>query len=186
MKMIKMTQTQRNAVYVFGQKDKEATISHLLQISCIMVNKEEAAELIELSGRLIHEEITAEMWEQNFEIIRHRKEMIMNHMVADYQKYTGDYEDKRPWWTFAKQYIIGSFAVDEFEDMKRKLRLVTRLTTVPALKIAVAEAISEAQEYWDGALDEYYGKLLPTCQKATLYKFADDNVLYEKIMKGKM
>lgn len=175
MKMIKMTQNQRNAVYAFGQKKKGVTISHLLQISNIMVNKEIASELIDLSGKLIRDEVTDEMWKQNFYTIRHRKEMVMNRMVTDYQKSTGDYEDGCPWWIFVKQYMIGSFAVEDFVITMRNMKLVSRLTTDPALKKAATEASDDLQDEWDGDVVEYYDKFLPMCRCATQYCFADDN-----------
>lgn len=181
MKMIKMTQNQRNVVYAFGQKEKEVTISHLLQISNIMVNKEMAAELIDLSGKLIRDEVTDEMWKQNFYTIRHRKEMVMNRMVADYQKSTGDYEDGCLWWIFAKQYMIGAFVVEDFVTTMRNMKLVARLTTDPKLKKVAEEAIDDLQDEWDGDVVEYYDKFLPMCRYATQYRFADDNYLYAKI-----
>lgn len=182
MKMIRMNQVQRNAIYAFGQRNKRATIEHLVQVSELMADKKVAAEVLTMCAVLERDEVTQAIWEQNFYTIKHRKEMIMNRLVADYHMVAGNFEDSRPWWGFAKHYMIGAFVGEDFMPTMNNLEKVARLTTDPVLKKAAEEAMEELQLAMDGDVVEYYDEFIPLCKNLTQYHFVDDNYLYDKIV----
>lgn len=175
-----VTQDQRNAIYAFGQVNRLKTAETMRQLSelipdfCLSVRIHGLADEIEA--------VTDEQWMQEFYTIRHRKETIMNYMVAIYQDATGDLWTPRPWKTLAMQQMIGTFGSEIPAETIARLKLVEKLTMEPMLKSAMKELIDTLKDVSRHA-PETYGNILAVGRDSLQYRCCNDNEVYERIMK---
>jgi len=174
-----ITQDERNAIYVFGQPSRVGTICHLLLAGELIEDEKDAAMLPALADRLL--EVSDEDWKQDFYTIKHRKETIMNRMVADWQEATGDIETARPWKSVAKAMIMDKFGSVDPVDTTIRLMLVEYLTVEPMIKEVIGEMLDELCDKRKGGRN--YKALMKAAKEAHPYEITDDNEVYERIMR---
>lgn len=174
-----ITQTERNAIYVFGQADRIGTICRLLLASELIEDEKDAAMLPALADRIL--EVSDEDWQQDFYTIKHRKETIMNQMVLDWQEATGDIMTARPWKPVAKAMIMGKFGSVDPTDTIIRLTLIQHLTTEPMIKDVIGELLDELCDKRRGGRN--YAKLMKAAEEARPYEIADDNEVFARVVK---
>lgn len=174
-----ITQNERNAIYAFGQPSRVGTICHLLLASELIEDEKDAAMLPALADMIM--EVSDEGWKQDFYTIKHRKETIMNQMVLDWQEGTGDMETERPWKPVAKAMIMDKFGSADPTDTIIRLMLVEHLTVEPMIKDVIGELLDELCDKRKGGRN--YKRLMKDAGEARPYEIADDNEVYERIMK---
>jgi len=174
-----ITQDERNAIYVFGQPSRVGTICRLLLASELIEDEKDATMLTALADRLL--EVSDEDWNQDFYTIKHRKEVIMNQMVLDWQEATGDMETARPWKPVAKAMIMSKFGSVDPTDTIIRLMLAEYVTIEPMIKDVLRELLDELCDERKGGRN--YKALMKAAKEAHPYEIADDNEVYARIMK---
>lgn len=114
------TETQKNALFAFGEKIKAGTGCNLMIAASMCEGDLTKAILTNFADLIETVGITDEEMEQLlYEIRMETAENIMN-MEKDYEGWTGKKSDTLPWRDFAKK-ILATFGYDECGTTIRRL-----------------------------------------------------------------
>jgi len=139
----RLTETQKNALFAFGEKTKAGTGCNLMIAASMCegdLTKEilmNLADLVETVG------ITDEEMEQLlYQVRTETTENIMN-MEKDYEGWTGKKSGALPWRDFARKKILAAFGHDDCGTTIRRLCYVEHVTVDPDLKQIVHDLTSQ-------------------------------------------
>lgn len=138
-----LTETQKNALFAFGEKSKVGTGCNLMiaasmcegQVSGIILMC--LADLIDTAG------ITDEEYEQLLYRIRLETEENITNMEMDYLGMTGKKAGTLPWRGFARKKILAAFGSDSCGETVKRLSYVEHVTVQPELKKMVHDLKEE-------------------------------------------
>ena len=139
----RLTETQKNALFAFGEKTKAGTGCNLIIAACMCEGELTKAILMNLADVIETVGITDEEMEQLlYQVQTETAENIMN-MERDYEGWTGKKSGALPWRDFAKKKILAAFGHDECGVTIRRLCYVEHVTVDPDLKQIIHDLCSQ-------------------------------------------
>ena len=139
----RLTETQKNALFAFGEKTKAGTGCNLIIAASMCEGELTKAILMNLADVIETVGITDEEMEQLvYQVRMEAAENIMN-MEKDYEGWTGKKSGALPWRDFAKKKILAAFGHDKCGITIRRLCYVEHVTVDPDLKQIVHDLTSQ-------------------------------------------
>lgn len=138
----RLTETQKNALFAFGEKTKAGTGCNLMIAASMCEGDLAKAILMTLADLIDTVGITDEEMEQLiYQVRMEGTENIMN-MEEAYEGWTGKKPDTLPWREFAKKKILAAFGNDKCGITIRRLCYVEHVTIDPDLRQIVHDLTS--------------------------------------------
>ena len=173
-----LTETQKNALFAFGENGKTATGCNLMIAANMCEGQLAGAILMNLADLIDSIGITEEDFEELLYQIRlETQENIMN-MEKDYLSRTGKAAGDLPWRDFARKKILAAFGNESCGTTIRRLAYVEEVTVDPDLKAIVHDLAAQVAQM--GIFkSEKYPELLKDARKVDeLWKIRIDDLGY--------
>ena len=139
----RLTETQKNALFAFGEKTKAGTGCNLLIAACMCEGDLTKAILMNFSDLIETVGITDEEMEQLlYQVRTETAESIMN-IEKDYEGWTGKKSGALSWREIARKKILAAFGHDDCGTTIRRLCYVEHVTVDPDLKQIVHDLTSQ-------------------------------------------
>ena len=136
---ITLTETQKNALFAFGEKDKIGTGANLIIAACMCEGELTKAILINLADLIESVGITDEDFEQLIYQIRLETEGNIMNMEKHYQEMTGKESAEFSWKAFTRKKILAAFGNESCGNTVLRLSYVEHVTVDPDLKQIIHE-----------------------------------------------
>ena len=138
-----LTETQKNALFAFGEKDKVGTGCNLMIAAAMCEGELTRTILLVLADLIESVGITDEEFEELIYQIRHETaENIMN-MEKHYLNTTGKRPAALPWRSFAQKKILAAFGNEKCGNTVLRLHYVGHVTVDPDLKQIIHDLTSQ-------------------------------------------
>ena len=131
---ITLTETQKNALFAFGEKDKIDTGVNLIIAACMCEGELTRAILMNLADLIESVGITDVEFEQLIYQIRLETEENIISMERHHQEMTGKRSADRSWRDFARKKILAAFGNESCGNTVLQLNYVENVTVDPDLK----------------------------------------------------
>lgn len=138
-----LTETQKNALFAFGEKGKVATGCNLIIASSMCEGQLAGLILMNLADLIESVSITEEEFEQLLYEVRLEVEMNITEMEKDYLGMTRKKSGALPWRTFARKKILATFGSDSCGETVRRLAFIEHVTVYPELKKLVHDLTAD-------------------------------------------
>lgn len=159
-----LTETQKNALFAFGEKDKVKTGCNLIIAANMCEGQLSGVILMVLADLIDSVGITNEEFEQLLYQIRLETQENITNMEKDYLSRTGKAVGDLPWRGFARKKIFAAFGNDNCGETVRRLSYIHRVTVDPDLKKIVRNLGTEIGQI-NVFHPEKYPKLLDEARK---------------------
>jgi hypothetical protein len=173
-----LTETQKNALFAFGEKDKTGTGCNLMIAASMCEGQLTGVILMSLADLIESVGITDEEFEGLIYQIRLEAEEIIMNMEKDYQSMTGKKAGTLPWREFARKKILAAFGNDTCGTTAVRLNYIEYVTVDPDLKQIVHDMTSQIASM-NVFHPEKYPELLADARKVDeLWKVKVDDLGY--------
>ena len=139
----RLTETQKNALFAFGEKDKIGTGANLIIAACMCEGELTKAILMNLADLIESAGITDEEVEQLIYQIRLETEENIINKEMDYEGWTGKKPGAHPWRDFARKKILTAFGNEKCGNTVLRLNYVEHVTVDPDLKKIIHDLTSQ-------------------------------------------
>lgn len=171
-----LTETQKNALFAFGEKSKVGTGCNLMiaasmcegQVSGIILMC--LADLVDTCG------IKDEEYEQLLYHIRLETEENITNMELDYLGMTGKKPADLPWRSFARKKILAAFGSEYCGETVKRLSYVEHVTVHPALKKLVHDLREDIAQMNVFHPEEYPALLSEARQSDDIWRLKADDL----------
>lgn len=181
MKLNDLTQSQRNAIFAFGQADRYGTVCHLEGASALMEHEEKTEELHRLATWILFGDFSDEYWTELYHMIKHQKEIVLTQAMTEWHKKFGYEEITQPWSENARDRLIEAIASPSCRLTYLRLKLAQYLATDPMVRDIIQKTILELRDqYSDGSED--YELLLEQCTDVPPFFPETDSTLFNRYM----
>ena len=178
---ITLTETQKNALFAFGEKDKIGTGANLIIAASMCEGELTKAILMNLADLIESAGITDEEFEQLIYQIRLETEENIISMEKHYQEMTGKSSADRSWRDFARKKILATFGNESCGNTVLRLNYVEHVTADPDLKQIIHDLTSQVATM-NVFKSEKYQDLLTEARKVDeLWRIKTDDLGYFKI-----
>ena len=175
---ITLTETQKNALFAFGEKDKIGTGANLIIAACMCEGELPKAILMNLADLIESVGITDEEFEQLIYQIRLETEENIISMEKHYQEMTGKRSADRSWRDFARKKILATFGNESCGNTVLRLNYVEHVTVDPDLKQIIHDLTSQVATM-NVFKSEKYPDLLTEARKVDeLWRIKTDDLGY--------
>jgi hypothetical protein len=173
-----LTETQKNALFAFGEKDKVGTGCNLMIAAGMCEGQLSGVILMVLADLIDSVGITNEEFEQLlYQIRMETNENIMN-MKRDYLDRTGKAIGDLPWRAFARKKMLATFGSDDCGETVRRLAYIHHVTVDPDLKKIVKDLGTEIGQI-NVFHPEKYPELLAEARKVDeLWRIRTDDLSF--------
>ncbi|WP_130838514.1 hypothetical protein [Lachnoclostridium sp. Marseille-P6806] len=173
-----LTETQKNALFAFGEKGKAATGCNLMIAASMCEGELTKAILLHLADLIETIGITEEEFEDLLYKIRlEMQEKIMN-MERETVNRTGNVSGTSAWRTYARKKFLAIFGNENCGATVRRLAYVEQVTVDPDLRVIVHELASDVA-HMGIFKSEKYPELLADARKVDgLWKIRIDDLGY--------
>lgn len=138
-----LTETQKNALFAFGEKDRIGTSCNLMIAASMCEGQLSGAILMNLSDLIDSVGITDEEFEELIYQIRLETEETIRNMEKDAQNRTGKKSDALPWRETARKKILAAFGSERCGNTVVRLAYIEHVTVDPDLKQIVHDLASQ-------------------------------------------
>lgn len=181
MKLNDLTQSQRNAIFAFGQADRYGTVCHLEGASALMEHEEKTEELHRLATWILFGDFSDEYWTELYHMIKYQKETALTQAMTEWHKKFGYEEITQPWSENARDRLIEAIASPSCRLTYLRLKLAQYLATDPMVRDIIQKTILELRDqYSDGSED--YELLLEQCTDVPPFFPETDSTLFNRYM----
>lgn len=147
MKLNDLTQSQRNAIFAFGQADRYGTVCHLEGASALMEHEEKTEELHRLATWILFGDFSDEYWTELYHMIKHQKEIALTQAMTEWHKKFGYEEITQPWSENARNRLIEAIASPSCRLTYLRLKLAQYLATDPMVRDIIQKTILELRDH---------------------------------------
>ena len=173
---ITLTETQKNALFAFGEKDKIGTGANLMIAASMCEGELTKAILMNLADLIEKVGITDEEFEQLIYQIRLETEENIISMEKHYQEMTGKRSSDRSWRDFARKKILAVFRNESCGNTVLRLSYVEHVTVDPDLKQIIHDLCSQVATM-NVFKSEQYPALLTEARKVDeLWRIKSDDL----------
>lgn len=173
-----LTETQKNALLAFGEKDKIGTGCNLMIAASMCEGQLAGVILMSLADLIESVGITDEEFEDLIYQIRLEAEENIMNMEKDYQGMTGKKTGALPWREFARKKILAAFGNERCGTTVVRLAYIEHVTVDPNLKQIVHDLTSQIATM-NVFHPEKYPKMLADARKSDeLWKVKVDDLGY--------
>lgn len=181
MKLNDLTQSQRNAIFAFGQADRYGTVCHLEGASALMEHEEKTEELLRLATWILFGDFSDEYWTELYHMIKHQKEIALTQAMTEWHKKFGYEEITQPRSENARDRLIEAIASPSCRLTYLRLKLAQYLATDPMVRDIIQKTILELRDqYSDGSED--YELFLEQCTDVPPFFPETDSILFNRYM----
>lgn len=173
-----LTETQKEALFAFGEKDKIETGCNLMIAASMCEGQLTEAILMNLTDLIQSVGITDEEFEDLLYQVRLEVAENITNMEKDYQGWTGKKVDALPWRSFARKKILAAFGNESCGKTVLRLHFIEHVTVDPDLKELVHDVASQVATM-NVFHPEKYPMLLAEARKVDeLWKIRIDDLGY--------
>ena len=174
----RLTETQKNALFAFGEKTKAETGCNLIIAASMCEGELTKAILMNLADVIETVGITDEEMEQLlYQVRAETAESIMN-IEKDYEGWTGKKPGAHPWRDFARKKILAAFGHDMCGITIRRMCYVEHVTVDPDLKQIVHDLASQVATMNVFHLEKYQDLLTEARKVDELWRIKVDDLGY--------
>ena len=178
-----LTETQKNALFAFGQPDKTATSCNLKIAASMREGDLTGAILMTLMDLINSAGITADEFTELIQEIRLETEANIQQMEKDYLERTGKVCGDLPWRGFARRKILAAFGSDSCGHTVSRLDFVHHVTVDPEVKKLVPDLRNQVADM-NVFRQEAYPALLAEARKMDdLWRIKTDDLGYFTVKK---
>lgn len=138
-----LTETQKNALFAFGEKNKVGTGCNLMIAASMCEGHVVGIMLMCLADLVDTCGLTDEEYEQVLYNIRLETETNITNMEMDYLGMTGKKPGALPWRAFARKKILAAFGSESCGETVKRLSYVEHVTVHPELKKVVHDLTAD-------------------------------------------
>jgi len=138
-----LTETQKNALFAFGEKDKTGTGVNLMIAASMCEGELTKTILMVLTDLIESSGITDEEFEQLIYQIRVETEEIIMNMEGHYLEMTGKKDVDLSWRVFARKKILAAFGNEKCGNTVLRFNYVEHVTVDPDLKKIIHDLTSQ-------------------------------------------
>lgn len=176
-----LTETQKNALFAFGEKDKVATGCNLIIASSMCEGQLAGLILMTLADLIETAGITEEEFEEVLYDVRLETEMNITEMEKDYLGMTGNKPGALPWRSFARKKILAAFGSNSCGETVRRLAYIEHVTVYPDLKKLVHDLAVDIAQMNVFHQEKYPALLEDARQTDELWKLRVDDLGFFRV-----
>jgi len=174
----RLTETQKNALFAFGEKTKAETGCNLIIAASMCEGELTKAILMNLADVIETVGITDEEMEQLLYQVRAEAAQNITNKEMDYEGWTGKKPGAHPWRDFARKKILAAFGHDMCGITIRRMCYVEHVTVDPDLKQIVHDLASQVATMNVFHLEKYQDLLTEARKVDELWRIKVDDLGY--------
>ena len=156
-------QEARDVLYTFGTPDKEATLGRLGELFKLNMAPLTSEVMVTLLDVLSDSSVTQKSYRQFFHSLKHRKELVLIRMTAEYVDMYRDFANPRPWSGLAKVRLMNAFGHECICRTIFTLAQLHELATDPAMQTVIKELMDELRDM-EALTPDVYSHYLEGCR----------------------